>query len=303
MIMRRWSKGIQPIDTSGRISPEWITFRNVPPAMISVKGVSWLASMIGAPLKKFVREGLEVKVCILRDKSKPCPAALTLIMEDGENVVIEVVQAKAREYRQAGQKVWRPTRVETKEPEKVVEIQEGNIENGVVPDIVVEERQSGSVAQTPEGMESGSIAMPPKTSTLKRRRNRKNKKSAQKGLSEDLNRVQNTPDLQEAGNVQSDIITGSGTVTGNVPTPSCEGTGSPTSLATLQKTDGNAGKDVDNSLERVEVESWKSDEEDIVAEPTRRVTLMDFMPQGKNGKQKKVDCVSGVKTRYKAKHR
>ncbi|CAN1331520.1 hypothetical protein LINPERPRIM_LOCUS35367 [Linum perenne] len=64
MIMRRWKRGIQPLDMYGKHVPEWITFKNCPPAMISVNGISWILSMIGTPLKKFVREGLDIRVCI-----------------------------------------------------------------------------------------------------------------------------------------------------------------------------------------------------------------------------------------------
>ncbi|CAN1248581.1 hypothetical protein LINPERPRIM_LOCUS6795 [Linum perenne] len=102
MIMRRWKRGIQPLDMSGKHVLEWISFKNIPSYLISVNGISWISSMIGTPRKKFVREGLDVKVCIIQDKSLPCPASLPIILEDGENNIIEVLQAKAGEYRADG---------------------------------------------------------------------------------------------------------------------------------------------------------------------------------------------------------
>ncbi|CAN1339870.1 hypothetical protein LINPERPRIM_LOCUS38649, partial [Linum perenne] len=95
MIMRTWKKWIQTLDMYVKHVPEWITFKNVPHTMISVDGISWISSMIGTSLKKFVREGLDVRVCIIRDKAIPCPTSLTLILEDGGNIVIEVLQRKS----------------------------------------------------------------------------------------------------------------------------------------------------------------------------------------------------------------
>ncbi|CAN1310358.1 hypothetical protein LINPERPRIM_LOCUS28037 [Linum perenne] len=41
--------------------------------MIDLEGIRWLSSRIGKPMKKFMREGIDVKVCLLRNKTIPCP--------------------------------------------------------------------------------------------------------------------------------------------------------------------------------------------------------------------------------------
>ncbi|CAN1261724.1 hypothetical protein LINPERPRIM_LOCUS10964 [Linum perenne] len=35
-------------------------------------GISWIASHVGKPLNHFVRDGLDIKVCLLRDRAIPC---------------------------------------------------------------------------------------------------------------------------------------------------------------------------------------------------------------------------------------
>ncbi|CAN1314946.1 hypothetical protein LINPERPRIM_LOCUS29525, partial [Linum perenne] len=75
-----------------------ITLQKVPPAAVTIEGISWLSSLIGKPLRKFVREGLDIKVCIIRDRAIPCPDTVKLIDVDEEHV-IQVVQAKARDYK------------------------------------------------------------------------------------------------------------------------------------------------------------------------------------------------------------
>ncbi|CAN1318075.1 hypothetical protein LINPERPRIM_LOCUS30657 [Linum perenne] len=38
-----------------------------------------MSSFIGKPVRKFVRDGLDVKVCIIRDKAIPCPESVMLL--------------------------------------------------------------------------------------------------------------------------------------------------------------------------------------------------------------------------------
>ncbi|CAN1289583.1 hypothetical protein LINPERPRIM_LOCUS20340 [Linum perenne] len=49
-------------------------------------------------MKKFVREGLDVKVCLLHNKTIPCPSEINVELDDGEVCAIEVVQVQEREY-------------------------------------------------------------------------------------------------------------------------------------------------------------------------------------------------------------
>ncbi|CAN1215483.1 hypothetical protein LINPERPRIM_LOCUS243 [Linum perenne] len=98
MIMRRWARGIKPVVITDGHSPEWITFQKVPPTAVTIEGISWLSSLIGKPLRKYVREGLDIKVCIVRDRVVPCHESVSVIDDDEEHV-IQVIQAKARDYR------------------------------------------------------------------------------------------------------------------------------------------------------------------------------------------------------------
>ncbi|CAN1261828.1 hypothetical protein LINPERPRIM_LOCUS11023, partial [Linum perenne] len=101
-------KGIKSLDFSAKSTPKWITLRKVPPDVISVEGISWISSMLGKPIKRFVRDGLDVKVCILRDKTVPCPEGIGLELEEGEICPMEVEQVKAREYSGKMHSVWMP---------------------------------------------------------------------------------------------------------------------------------------------------------------------------------------------------
>ncbi|CAN1336949.1 hypothetical protein LINPERPRIM_LOCUS37379, partial [Linum perenne] len=89
-------------------APEWLTFKNVPPNVITVDGISWISSLIGKPIKRFVREGLKVKVCVLRDRASPCPTVICIELDDGEMCSIEIEQGKAREYSGKQRTIWLP---------------------------------------------------------------------------------------------------------------------------------------------------------------------------------------------------
>ncbi|CAN1318456.1 hypothetical protein LINPERPRIM_LOCUS30820 [Linum perenne] len=49
-------------------------------------------------MKNFVHEGLDIKVCLLRNRTIPCPSVVKVELDDGEVCAIEVVQMQAREY-------------------------------------------------------------------------------------------------------------------------------------------------------------------------------------------------------------
>ncbi|CAN1323393.1 hypothetical protein LINPERPRIM_LOCUS32714 [Linum perenne] len=108
MILRKWEKGTRPVDFSPRATPEWIEFQGVPPEVISNEGVSWLASKIGKPLNKFVRDGVNIRVCLLRDRAIPCPEKLVIeLPKEEERYEVKIVQPRAREYGKTGGKIWR----------------------------------------------------------------------------------------------------------------------------------------------------------------------------------------------------
>ncbi|CAN1288776.1 hypothetical protein LINPERPRIM_LOCUS19993 [Linum perenne] len=73
--------------------------KKVPPVLVTNDGISWVSSKIGKPINKFVRDGLNVKVCLLRDGTKPCPAEVRVEVDDGLIEVIEVQRFQAREYK------------------------------------------------------------------------------------------------------------------------------------------------------------------------------------------------------------
>ncbi|CAN1302095.1 hypothetical protein LINPERPRIM_LOCUS25276 [Linum perenne] len=98
------------IDMSPKATPEWITVRSVPPTLITMEGIGWVASHVGKPLNQFVREGLDIKVYLLRDKAIMCLEKLELELEDGDFISVQVVQMKVREYKKSVTKmVWRMT--------------------------------------------------------------------------------------------------------------------------------------------------------------------------------------------------
>ncbi|CAN1337802.1 hypothetical protein LINPERPRIM_LOCUS37761 [Linum perenne] len=73
-------------------------FKNVPPVLVTIEGISWVSSKIGKPLNKFVRNGLNVRVCLVRDGTKPCPEVVKVEVEDGVSETIDVMRFQAREY-------------------------------------------------------------------------------------------------------------------------------------------------------------------------------------------------------------
>ncbi|CAN1241434.1 hypothetical protein LINPERPRIM_LOCUS4956 [Linum perenne] len=107
-----------------------------------------MSSLIGKPVRNFVRDGLDIKVCIIRDKAIPCPENLKILDEDDQHV-IQVIQAKARVYtsKTFERQVYRPkVRVE---PEKKSD-QEAKSPEGVEKEIVVLENKSDQEANSPE---------------------------------------------------------------------------------------------------------------------------------------------------------
>ncbi|CAN1241865.1 hypothetical protein LINPERPRIM_LOCUS5130 [Linum perenne] len=52
-------------------------------------------------MNKFLRDGTNVRVCVLRDHANPFPDEVK-VNNEGESVVIPVVQHKPREYRRPG---------------------------------------------------------------------------------------------------------------------------------------------------------------------------------------------------------
>ncbi|CAN1338624.1 hypothetical protein LINPERPRIM_LOCUS38139 [Linum perenne] len=97
--------GIKPIVSSPREIPAWVTFKKVPPVLVTSEGVGWLASQIGQPINKFVRDGLDVKVCVIRNPSEQVTSSLSVVLAGGEQRDIEIVLAEPRVYSGKGKQV------------------------------------------------------------------------------------------------------------------------------------------------------------------------------------------------------
>ncbi|CAN1319675.1 hypothetical protein LINPERPRIM_LOCUS31350 [Linum perenne] len=65
-------------------------FKNVPPELITVDGISWVSSKVGKPLNKYVRDGVSIRVCLLKDKAIPCPEVVKVELDDGIIKTIKV---------------------------------------------------------------------------------------------------------------------------------------------------------------------------------------------------------------------
>ncbi|CAN1330980.1 hypothetical protein LINPERPRIM_LOCUS35165 [Linum perenne] len=332
MILRRWEKGIQPLEISDKQAPEWITFKKVPPDLLSIEGISWLASLIGKPLNKFVRDELDVKVCIIRDKAVPCPVSLSLELDDQETCVIEVNQAKARDYAMGGTKVWR---AKTANAEVVHRSPVAPVGGEGDPVVVV--------AQTPPGPADPVPASSIPGTSGKNRKSRKNKKKAKKGLAVEMDTVLSkneesstpagkiTQNAPPEGDVEEDLrshpIAGSDIRAGNESASCLQGTGSPVTDVAIQVTEGGLGNDPKASLQAKGspspqlvtqlsptpaetglhdgvVSNWSSDDDVRDPQPSRKANLGDFMQYSKPAKQKRGrNNVSGIKTRFKTRNR
>ncbi|CAN1318833.1 hypothetical protein LINPERPRIM_LOCUS30973, partial [Linum perenne] len=307
-------------------------FSNVPPDVISVEGVSWLCSLIGKPVKQFIRDGLNVKVCIMRDKACICPEVISLEMEEDVTVNIDVVQMKEREYNSGPKRVWKVTKDQRKSV-KIVEpngagepiivdkehegpTQDANAEGdkdpghkeGGIPgtpkglQILVENMQVSPVAEPIEKLSSNETVG---TSNSKGKKWKKRKSKNGGG-----------------GESQSSSLPVVAIHSGNEVASSKEGTASPVSDGHDQVTGGGIGNASKASLEVEEAPIQHAtrmspaedpldgnltdctEEELLIAEHSgRKATLGDFFPVGKPLVSKQKNVVSGVKTRFKNKHR
>ncbi|CAN1301865.1 hypothetical protein LINPERPRIM_LOCUS25171 [Linum perenne] len=106
MVLRRWSYGITPIDFSPKELPVWIVMKRVPPILINPEGVSWLATQVGRPINKFVRDGLDVKICVVKDVHEEVKSELVVELEDEQIVTIPIEVPQIRQYKSVGAKRW-----------------------------------------------------------------------------------------------------------------------------------------------------------------------------------------------------
>ncbi|CAN1298893.1 hypothetical protein LINPERPRIM_LOCUS23987 [Linum perenne] len=283
MLMRRWESGIQPMVFSESQTPEWIIFKNVPPDVISVEGVSWLCSLIGKPVKKFIREGLDVKVCILRDKACVCPKTLSLEVENGEIVNVGVSQMIAREYNVGQRREWRKKTVPL---EKHVPAGDPIILD--CDGVIRKTTQKEGDVKTPIGDEkaaSESTSIP----QASKKKSKKKRKKAQKGLVKDLELVSGE------GSSQSTVLPMVDSTTGNEPEPFMKGMGSPAHAIFQHETEGGGSTGDDNESGKVSLEEEQSFE---IPNVRKKATFDEFLQFSKPTKQK-AKHGSGVQTRFK----
>ncbi|CAN1223173.1 hypothetical protein LINPERPRIM_LOCUS2013, partial [Linum perenne] len=94
-----------------------ITLQGVPPALITTKGISWLASQAGKPINTYVRDVLNIKVCVIRAVSEEPLTSLTVSISENEKVTIAVDYPEPRSYNKSNPPIWRKV---GSEPEAIV---------------------------------------------------------------------------------------------------------------------------------------------------------------------------------------
>ncbi|CAN1318490.1 hypothetical protein LINPERPRIM_LOCUS30835 [Linum perenne] len=79
------------------------------PTLVTPEGVSWLTSQVGQPINKFIRDGLDIKVCVIINLSEQAKVSLIVVLAGGEQRVIEIEYGEPRVYKGKGKQVWAAT--------------------------------------------------------------------------------------------------------------------------------------------------------------------------------------------------
>ncbi|CAN1337798.1 hypothetical protein LINPERPRIM_LOCUS37758 [Linum perenne] len=80
--------------------------KKVPPILINPEGISWLASQIGRPINKFVWDGLDIKVCVVKDVLEEMKKEIVVELDEDEFAAIAIEVPELRKYRETGVKRW-----------------------------------------------------------------------------------------------------------------------------------------------------------------------------------------------------
>ncbi|CAN1315222.1 hypothetical protein LINPERPRIM_LOCUS29632 [Linum perenne] len=99
MIVRNWYPGVEPVNFAKELKPFWVEFKEVPLELLTPEGVSWLATQLGKPVNKLVRNGFSVKVCVLRKVSEGNISELIVEMSGGWRYNIQVCFLEGRVYK------------------------------------------------------------------------------------------------------------------------------------------------------------------------------------------------------------
>ncbi|CAN1338917.1 hypothetical protein LINPERPRIM_LOCUS38276 [Linum perenne] len=101
MIVRNYP-GVEPANFAKELKPVWVEFRGVPPELLTPEGVSWLATQLGKPVNKLVRNRFNVQVCVLRKELDDRFSELKVEMIEGKQAVIQINFLEGRVYKKTG---------------------------------------------------------------------------------------------------------------------------------------------------------------------------------------------------------
>ncbi|CAN1338192.1 hypothetical protein LINPERPRIM_LOCUS37955 [Linum perenne] len=97
LFLKRWSLHIEPIILHPSEIPVWIQLTGVPVLLCTHLGIGHLASLVGKPISKFVRNGIDVKVCVLMSSVDERPDTLKVTIA-GIIRSVKVVYPESRVY-------------------------------------------------------------------------------------------------------------------------------------------------------------------------------------------------------------
>ncbi|CAN1217608.1 hypothetical protein LINPERPRIM_LOCUS1068 [Linum perenne] len=80
--------------------------KKVPPTLITPQGVSSMASQVGQPIKKYIRDGMDVKVCVIKDVSEETKTSPNIVLARGEKKTIAIEYPEPRSYKRRSDSVW-----------------------------------------------------------------------------------------------------------------------------------------------------------------------------------------------------
>ncbi|CAN1188460.1 hypothetical protein LINPERHAP2_LOCUS39347 [Linum perenne] len=99
LFLKKWSLEVEPINLQPKEVPVWIQLHKVPVPLCTHEGIGRLASLVGKPISKFVRNGTSVKVCVLMDSEAEKPDLLRVAVARIQ-CEVEVVYPNSRVYKE-----------------------------------------------------------------------------------------------------------------------------------------------------------------------------------------------------------
>ncbi|CAN1339083.1 hypothetical protein LINPERPRIM_LOCUS38325 [Linum perenne] len=251
-------------------------------------------------MKKFVREALDVKVCLLRTRTIPCPEELKVELNDGEVCAIDIVQMQAREYgkRQSTKIVYVPKTIRNDE-----KVEEGQTSGDPEP----EPESAG--AEEPKANSDN-------VSGTKKKKKKKKKGSRKSVVVEDEKSGEEISEVEV--NCQNEQVSQSSN-----PRDSFEaGIESASSIEGMDSPDNVRPQGTEESGEKVTLEQQSPQVQEVDlpnVEYSKKTTIIDdneewthdghkttfdaFLQYSKPAKPKQLKFVSGVKTRQKNRQR